>query len=1056
MFQITNILNPLTGGATTQEYVWEKGKPLSAYFGYDGDCLVACGGAMLDKALDTIFPARGERYVVVPIPEGGDKQSYRILGYTAMTAVSFIPGWGPAASFVGANLINLFLRDKDKEDIATSQSYSWQHVASLTASHNTGMPVIYGKVRARPIIKNRYVTVEGDKQRLYALYGLAAHKVDERVVSEWSGNPARNPYVIGDEVTPFSLPVPEPGKTYMCKKDCAKAGHVPPYTDVNYWKTGHGTAAFAIGGVVINGRAIEDYHDDVDWDTRPGLAEQEFIDGFNVTYTNYSIDQALHINRPEVSMKTATFYIHYPAGGFEYFRWKDHTLIYRDQSYAIPAGKSAGFHVTDVNGVYVVWDSDDRETYTVLFSTPTTPHRALTDTEYLIYSASVSELFGLANPYYYYTTNYPTDASDWYYPRIDFNDVHNIEVFFHFPYGLYGIKDGETMVSATTRIFAQYRVKDSGTWTNFNFRKMITKADYERADYADHTITSGNIVRNNQEQFDITYKAVAESTYLDTDSTYEIRVSAGSPVSVHAINIAGILYGEGTGFTYPGEPLLGIKALASGQISGDLDVQVDVERSKVWVYDTRLTPNAWVQVDANNHAWAVYDILVNGFYHTASARIHPAYPDMNMDGYTWIADGVRYTAEAEAIYGCGIDPERIDFESFHEWAQNVYDIGYELNIIFDTFMTAWDAILRICQEGRGMVYPVGTKIYAFTDKAEAVSQVFTVGNIQVGTFVQKYLEAKNKANMIEATYYDEDNNYEKTTLAARTSNWDSSTDLNEPVAVTLYGTTAFEQAWSIASFLLISNELLNNIITFGVDIDTLAAQVGEVVEVQHDVLMSGYGGRVVSYVAGTKTVTLDKSVFTVPGTIYELTITHSNGITERVNVTVTVPTDTPNVYAPGFVYAPATYDVYSFGVKGVHTSKYRITNISRTSELMRALTLVQYDEAVYETIPFNVAKTAVGPVANLLNLASNLRLQEVLSKNRVTGEYESSIVAVWDTVSGDPRGAWEVVFRDVDASDNDWEGTWEQGTYGLGDKVEKDGITYISIEDDNVSTPFSI
>ncbi len=690
------------------------------------------------------------------------------------------------------------------------------------------------------------------------------------------------------------------------------------------------------------------------------------------------------------------------------------------------------------------------------------------------------------------------------------------------------------------------------------------------------------------------------------DDPGKLRVSAYAPTTVKIVNLATIVYGEANidetapGFTYPGEPLLGIKALASGQISGDLDVQVDAERSKVWVY----TGSEWEKLDANNHAWAVYDILAQGHVD------HPAYPTYD-------------NINAEAIYGCGIDKDRLDYESFREWADNIDVLEYSLNIVFDTFMTAWDAILRICQEGRGMVYPVGAKIYAFTDKAADATQLFTMGNIHADTFVQRFMGATQKINMIETTFYDAERNYEKTTLATRTADWDSTDGPSIPISIILYGTTSVDQGWSIPRFLLRGNELLNNIISFGVDVDALAAQAGDVVEVQHDVLNAGRGGRIVSYAENlisnpsfetrawtpwtiwntsgnpNKRQIITTTVFTgtyswwhqsattnsgnyqtftvLPSTVYTLScwawiiedytgtdsirvmtsvdgeVTYDSGYADisilgswqRLSVTVTTGvaqtsmtmwvggkgncyfdaiqveqaaavtdwmqqarvtldrevtlagddelivwrdgvriTKTTSLntgetrdnilYITPWAVPPQQYDIYSFGADSTTiVNKYRITEISRTDELMRTLTLVQYDAALYDSYtPADadpvisggyVAAAKVAPpttlietIADLLNIATNVQIREVVSRNRTTGQYESSLVVTWDPVNGDPRGTWEVWLRDVDASDDGWQGSWEAGTYGHDDKVEYDGKAYISLEDENTSTPVNV
>ena len=1182
MLKITNVLNPLTGGATTDEHAWVKGQPLSQYMGYDGECVVSCNGAEIDRPLTEILPAHGEEYMVMIVPEGGDKQTLRILGYAGMGVVQFIPGWGPIASFVGSNLINLFLQDKEKSQ-STSESYGWEYRDSPAASLGKAMPVVYGKARVRPIMKNRYVTKKDDEQRLYALYGLAAHKVDATTYAVYTRTPT-TPYQLGDIVTVSA----ENGTTYRYKSGTSFTT-APSYTDTDYWELWHGTGAFA-DSVIVNGCSISNYNADVEWETRPGLPSQTVIEGFDVTYANTAQNEELYfdgigvINSNEANMNVM------PRSTV--LRWKQHTLYVNGVTYPLASGRKATFG-SSLNYIYFE-PATSTEEYQVADVEPTGAGQFL-----------VATLQGGAVKPNGYPgiDNYAGDA-DWTTFTLPLTAAHNIEIIFEFPNGLYGAPAGQNIVSATGRVFAQYR-EVGGTWTNF-YSKFGDPGYFNLNGITG--VKKYSFDRKNSKTFSISMRAVAQLHALNYSKSYEIRVSSSSPAIARLTNIATITYGaenaDGTspGFTYPGEPLLGIRALASGQINGDLDVQVDVERSYVWVYNTR--NSTWVQGAADNHAWAVYDILANGH------PDHKSYPTAG-------------NADAEAIYGCGINKDRLDYETFRTWAENIGELDYELNIVFDTFMTAWDAILRICQEGRGMVYPIGTKIYAFTDKAEDVSQLFTMGNIHAGTFVQKFMEANQKVNMVEVNYYDAEREYQRTTIAARSADWDSTTGLSVPTTVSLYGTTSNDQAQAIARFLIIGNELINNVITFGVDVDALAAQAGDVVEVQHDVLTVGQGGRIVDVVynyivngsfesallpdwikwaspsvygqstnqskyatyslhtrstsdngGGQQTFTVKPNTeYTLSAWVYMLNVSVSTATIramtlatgspnskasanktllnqwQRVSVTfTTAATQTTatvwlggigEAYFDGVMFnegataidfsptvlitvdrdlelsagvqyqlkvraadgtlltqtgittenqvsakvlsfgsswawttVPVQYDPYSFGITGAHVKKYRIADISRTNELMRTLTLVAYDADIYasytpnDIIPefddgqFTLAKLAVSSttvkeLANLLNIATNLQLREVISRNRTTGEYESSIVATWDTVQGDPRGAWEVWFRDVDGSDVDWEGTWSAGTFDLGKKVELDGKAYISTKDSNVSTPFT-
>ena len=156
MFKVTNILNPLTGGSTVVEYEQEKGKSLEEYVGFTGECIVSCGQNVIGLPLDEIFPADKEEYTVLVVPKGGDSGTWAALGSMMTQVGGFLPGGWPMAAFVGSMLISSFLKEKNKGR-ATSQSYAWQYGSNYKAPYGTPMPIIYGKTRVRPVLKNRYV-----------------------------------------------------------------------------------------------------------------------------------------------------------------------------------------------------------------------------------------------------------------------------------------------------------------------------------------------------------------------------------------------------------------------------------------------------------------------------------------------------------------------------------------------------------------------------------------------------------------------------------------------------------------------------------------------------------------------------------------------------------------------------------------------------------------------------------------------------------------------------------------------------------------------------------
>lgn len=1010
------------------------------------------------------------------------RQGWKAATQTA--AMAFFM-WSPftwmkgAAKFfmwVGSSVvINAIFPSAKPQGEEASASYSWRHTANNTASHETPMPIVYGKARVKPVVKNRFITIEGEKEYLNVLYGFTGHRIDESddivTYDNFHAYYARDGIVVKGNPNYTNY---EPGKSYRPLGNPT----ITPKAEINNfnaddWEAWHGTAA--ITDILINSNPLDNYvtgnSEDFSYETRPGLAEQSVIEGFDVTYANYPQDEPLYMNDvPEINQREAN--IRYDTVSSRVV-WNKHPLLYRGESYIIQSDTE---FVAPGETYYIYWDPTiSVRKYYLQHNTPPTA-----DTAHVIASIAVTAT-GLTPTY---TISTP-EITDWFSPALPITTAHNIEFILNFPYGLSGTSIIGDVMNSTARVFAQYRERGTDKWINFDFD--LHKFFDSIKTYSDET-TAGIITRAKQKELFISVKAKPEGEYLDTDKTYEVRASASSPVVVKLINIAGIVYGEENadgdfpGFTYPGESLLGIRVLASGKLAGDIEVTGVVERSTVKVYNSR-TGGGWTDGTANTHAWAVYDILANG------NPDHPEYPGIEADSDT-----------IQPIYGCGVGKDNIDYESFRSWAEYTnrpsqqatpnwgapYGLGYELNIVFDTITTAWDAILRICQEGRGIVYPYGSSFYAILDKRVAssdITQLFSMGNINLGTFSQQWVDKSKKANLIETTFWNEDNNYERTTFAIRTSDWDLGTDLNNPLKLALQGTTNYAQAFALATYVLNSNELLSHMVSFETDMEMLQSQVGDVIPVQHRAMI-GDGGRVVGYVAGSNTVTLDKAVSISAGVTYDLVIQHSNDTIETKQYTGSSDTNTL-VFGPANPWTtnPAQHDVWAFGVEGEATKLFRIIDINLAGDYKRVVVCMEYDPAIYQLDPYTsdtaadtaanegAGKIAPGgdltiwgagkvapnlnqPTLTTFNTAANLRLVEVLSRNRATGEYESSILVSWDAGVGENWGEWDVRVRDVDVSDLEWQGEWRAGNYSQYEKVEHEGYTYISMVDDNETEPF--
>jgi len=410
-------------------------------------------------------------------------------------------------------------------------------------------------------------------------------------------------------------------------------------------------------------------------------------------------------------------------------------------------------------------------------------------------------------------------------------------------------------------------------------------------------------------------------------------------------------------FEYPRHALVGIKTLASDQISGSIRFSCMCDGSLIRVWDG----TGWMVEFNNNPAWVAYDILTQPVF------------DNNLNV-------VRYD---------GIDPSRLDLVKFKEWADFCDELvpdgrgGYEKRItfngIFDSETSMWEAIMEVCQVGRAMLVWNGTHITVAIDKPSTPVQLFSVGNIGIDSFKETFVSLNDRATEIEIDFINAENNYERdrfsivrvaeTTEAVKSS-------------IQLRGITKPSEAWRAGMYRLLYNQYLTRTIEFEADIDSIACTIGDVVYVQHDVPQWGYGGRIVS--ATTTTVTVDRKIYIDISKSYKILIRLANDtIVERsiVNPEQNGEYDTFTVLT-AFTEIPQQFDVYTFGEVSKVAKPFRITTISRTHEQKATITAVEYNENIYSVDTMQpILPTYDYSASEIYPSVTNLSLKELPIRN---------------------------------------------------------------------------
>lgn len=551
-------------------------------------------------------------------------------------------------------------------------------------------------------------------------------------------------------------------------------------------------------------------------------------------------------------------------------------------------------------------------------------------------------------------------TNDWSIHQTQGNLSTALEVTISLPNGLYYSNDQGGLSETSVTIEGGYRKVGSAEWiplpisNNGGQSAMLEKTDNRWFKRNSHSRTSIDNSQYTGVIKDSSNKAIYRVFRFDVKEPgqYEVRMRCAHKDGnsnrhvnkVYWSQLTQIVYDD---FIHPGKVLIGIKALATDQLNGnDPNVTWIQERKTVWVFNTYT--GAYESNPANNPAWACYDIL----HHCRKI-------------------GDEYVVK-------GAPRERFVYDAFKAWADKCDEKHITFNYIYDNASQVWDALKYAENVGRGKVIPLGTRFSCIYDYATTPTQLFTVGNIKMDSFMEEFQATSSRANAIEVSFLNKAKDYERDVLPVFSEEYDVTTSLASPTQVELMGCVDVDQAYNYAKHYLRANKYEVRTCTFEAFTDAIACTIGDVILLQHDVTDWGQGGRVESAV-GNKVI-LDREVTFEPGKTYRLMVRNAKtDALESYNVTgVTGKTLT---LASNAVIQ--TDDLYTYGEATKEAKPFRVLSISKSnSEMTRKISCIEYYPELYAgddgSVPIidYTTKSDVIKVINLVLIADVKTLKD--------------------------------------------------------------------------------
>ncbi len=430
-------------------------------------------------------------------------------------------------------------------------------------------------------------------------------------------------------------------------------------------------------------------------------------------------------------------------------------------------------------------------------------------------------------------------------------------------------------------------------------------------------------------------------------------------------------------YTYPRQALISVRAKATNQLSGSIRLSCLVKGRLVNRFDGLAWSIGW----SDSPAWVSHDIatlpVIDGTGTTS-------------DPYRlWEKDGKpRYDA---------YDAVMIDHDmllEWGEWCQESVPDGrggteprFTFNGSFDYASNVWDALLKAAQAARAVPFWNGLWLTWHVSRPRESEGLFTVGNIDEEGFDEYFLPREERATEITVDYQDRDDDYQKKPVTIYTRESDGTYQSS----LQFEGVVKESEVWRLASFKLACNEELEECFSFQADVDAIGHTLGDVIDLQHDVLETGTGGYLLG--ATEDVVMLEKYVEIEAGKLYQIYIR----LRDDTRVTRNVVNE-PGAHQyleldPPLPQVPSKYDIYAFGEVGRVVEQVQILDFEILDDFRCRIDTIQYKDSCfkYDNVPPKLnARPATYQAA-----CDALKLNHAGSLNEVNGIYTAKINATW-------------------------------------------------------------
>lgn len=332
----------------------------------------------------------------------------------------------------------------------------------------------------------------------------------------------------------------------------------------------------------------------------------------------------------------------------------------------------------------------------------------------------------------------------------------------------------------------------------------------------------------------------------------------------------------------------------------------------------------------------------------------------------------------------------------------VLEPRFRLNCVLNTKEDAYRVLNQLASVFRGMAFWSGSSLTLTQDRPTADSMIYTNSNVIDGEFNYEGSSRSQRHTTVLVGWNDPKEDFKQKFEYVEDRDGIARYGIRN-TEIVAFGTTSRTQARRLGLWMLYTERMETDAISFRVGQDSAKVMPGDVVQIlDNNRAGARWAGRVHS--ATTTTVTMDAPLDLVAGS-YTLTVRAQDGtLTKKAVNIASAGTFTTLTVTVAFAVAPAVAAMWSLSSNALQPVLGRVISIRQDGPINFALTVLKHDPTKYAAI--ELGAPLANPDYSFLSVkevdpVTGLSLTENTFKPTVTSQPSVNLDVAWD-LSKDP------------------------------------------------------